>query len=187
MAKRVFIVHGWGGSPKREWFPWAKAKLEKRGFEVHIPQMPDPNHPKIEPWIAHLKEEVGNPGENTILVGHSVGCQTILRYLQTLPEKQRVGKVIFIAGWERLYLDDPAEASIAIPWLESPIDHETAKKRAASFTAVFSDNDPYVPFEENANIFREKLGAKIILEKQMGHFNDDFGINEIPVLLELIK
>jgi len=187
MAKRVFLIHGWGGSPKSEWFPWAKRELEKRGFAVRAPEMPDPGHPKIGPWVEHLKEEVGKPDEETVLIGHSIGCQTILRYLEALPEGQKAGKVIFIAGWEYLNLDDPAEAPVATPWLNSPIDHEAARSRADSFTAVFSDNDPYVPFEENAAVFQEKLGAQIFLEKGMGHFNEESGIRELPILLKLIE
>lgn len=38
MVKRVVIAHGWDGHPNEIWFPWLKAELEKREFEVIIPQ-----------------------------------------------------------------------------------------------------------------------------------------------------
>jgi len=37
--KRVFVIHGWGGNPYKEWFPWIKKELEKNGFKVEIPEV----------------------------------------------------------------------------------------------------------------------------------------------------
>jgi len=34
MSKRVFLIHGWEGSPEEGWRPWLKKELEKRGFKV---------------------------------------------------------------------------------------------------------------------------------------------------------
>ncbi len=46
--KRVIIVHGWEASPEGGWRPWLRKELEDRGFEVHVPAMPDTNNPKIK-------------------------------------------------------------------------------------------------------------------------------------------
>lgn len=58
MVKRVFIVHQWFGNPNSDWYPWAKLKLEQLGYQVHVPEMPDTDHPKIDAWISKLSEEV---------------------------------------------------------------------------------------------------------------------------------
>ena len=84
MNRRVFIVHGWGGNPKEGWFPWLRNELEKRNFEVSVPEMPDTNHPLIGSWVRTLAEVVGTPDSETYFVGHSIGCQTIFRYLETI-------------------------------------------------------------------------------------------------------
>ncbi len=81
--KRVVIVHGWGGNPQEGWFPWLRGALEGKGFSVQVPEMPDTMHPRIDAWVAALGECIGQPDEELFLVGHSVGCQTILRYLPT--------------------------------------------------------------------------------------------------------
>ena len=47
MSKRVFVIHGWGGYPEEGWKPWLKKELEKRGFTVFVPAMPDTEHPKM--------------------------------------------------------------------------------------------------------------------------------------------
>src|SRR3972149_1809387 len=98
MKKRVFIAHGWEGTPESGWFPWLKQELETRGFDVFVPQLPDTNHPRREKWVPALAEVVGVPDEQTYLIGHSMGCQTIARYLESLPEGVRVGGAIFVAG-----------------------------------------------------------------------------------------
>lgn len=47
MPRRIFIIHGWGGTPKEGWFPWLKREFESKGFEVFIPQLPDSDNPRI--------------------------------------------------------------------------------------------------------------------------------------------
>ena len=185
MKKRVFIIHGWDGSPKESWLPWLKDELEKRNFEVIVPSMPDSENPKIEEWVETLSKLVGETDENTFFVGYSIGGQTVLRYLQNINEK--VGGVILVAGWVHLtnLLDD--EVEIAIPWVKTPINWERIKNKTDNFMAIFSDNDQYVPLSDS-EIFKEKLGAKIIIEKGKGHFTEDDNVYEIPVALkELLR
>lgn len=187
MTKRVIIVHGWGGYPKEGWRPWLKEKLEKKGFKVLVPAMPDTDNPKIETWVPKLAQVVGEPREDDVLIGHSMGCQTILRYLETLPEDQKVDKVILVAGFGP-YLSGltDEEKPTAKPWMETPLDFKKIRSKARSFVAIFSDNDPHVPLEENSKLFKEELGAKIIVEHGKRHMSGDDGIFELPVLLELI-
>ena len=189
MAKRVFIVHGWDGSPERDWMPWAKKVLEEKGFEVHIPSMPDPSRPKIETWVPYLAKKIGEPDSQTILIGHSIGCQTILRYLQTIPTNEKFQKVILIAGWVSLTpiaVRKPEDQRVVKPWFEIPIDYEKVKSSAKKFVAVFSDDDPLVPYKENSKTYKERLGAKIILKRGMGHFSQGEGVTKLPFLLDLI-
>lgn len=190
MKKRIIIVHGWEGSPKNDWMPWAKNELEREGYEVIVPAMPDSSHPRIEVWIPFVAKVVGEPRVSDILIGHSIGCQTIVRYLETLKTGQKVDKVILVASWislTPLALRTPEDRVIVKPWFNTPIDFSKVKVKANSFAALFSDNDPYVPFEENSKTYKEKLGAKVILQKGKGHFNEEAGVTELPILLELVK
>ena len=148
--------------------------------------MPDPDYPKIERWVPFLEEQIKNVDESTFLVGHSIGCQTILRYLERLPQNKKVGGVIFVAGWVSLTpmaIRSKEEQKIVKPWFETPIDFENVKKSSNRFVAIFSDDDPYVPLSKNLETYREKLDAKIIIEKGKGHFSDEEGIKELPIAL----
>ncbi len=180
--KRVFIVHRWAGDPKGDWRSWLRRELEAQGFMVHAPDMPDKEVPVIENWVGHLAEIVGEPDKDTYFVGHSIGCQTILRYLLT--QNKPVGGAVFVAGWFDLKNLEYGEVGmIAKPWLETPIDPEKIKAILPKSTLLISDNDPYEAFEFNKQKFAE-LGTKIVEVHDGGHLTDVDGFHEFPLLLE---
>lgn len=187
MKKRVFIAHGWEGHPKEGWFPWLTQELEARGFEVQTPSLPDSDHPRIQNWIPALSQAIGVPDEQTYLVGHSMGCQAVARYLESLPEGAMVGGAIFVAGFFKRLTgleDDEAVRETEKHWLDAPLDLSKAKSHLLKSVAVFSDNDPWVPLE-NQDDFRNKLGSEIVIKERMGHFSGgNDGITELPVVLE---
>lgn len=188
MTKRVFIVHGWEATPESDWFPWLKSELEKRRFEAIVPEMPDTVHPRIGSWVSTLSNTVGKPDDETILVGHSIGGQTVLRYLSTIEGDRKVRGTVIVASWTTLRsaaLGDKESRDVANPWLTTPIDWDKAKEHSKQFTAIFSDNDPYVDLDVNEE-FKSKLGAKIIVEHGKGHMNTEAGITELPSVLEEI-
>ncbi len=88
---RLFIVHGYTASPDAHWFPWLKAELEARDVRVEVLAMPDPHHPEPATWDAAMDHLVRDHDERTFLLGHSLGCITILRQLDRLPAGSQVG------------------------------------------------------------------------------------------------
>jgi predicted alpha/beta hydrolase family esterase len=180
--KRVFIIHGWGGAPYGGWQPWLKTALEKLGYHVFSPDMPGTDAPTIEKWVNHLSEIVGTPDSETFFIGHSIGCQTILRYLETIDTP--VGGALFVAGWFNLEnMEDEKEEEIAKPWIETPLNTEKIQKILLKSTLVISDNDPYGAFEENKQKFAA-LGSNIFVLHSAGHITATDGFSEAPVLVE---
>src|SRR3990167_2272108 len=116
---RVFIIHNWGGGPLSAWYPWIQEQLEKLGHRVYIPAMPDTERPVIEKWTGYLSSELRDPDESVFLVGHSIGCQTILRWLEDLPQPHKLGGVLLIAPWLHLNNLDAEAQTIARPWLDT--------------------------------------------------------------------
>jgi predicted alpha/beta hydrolase family esterase len=171
--KRVVIVHGWDGFPEDAWYPWLKAEVEKRGFQVIAPQLPNPGSPRVRTWIPALANSVGIPDEQTYFVGHSMGCQAIVRYLEELPQGQKVGGAIFVAGFfERLtdVGEDDNSHETERNWLSEKPDFQMVKRHLSKSVAIFSDDDPYVPLD-NQNDFRDFLGSEIVIQHAKGHFN----------------
>ncbi len=184
--KTVYLIHGWGGNPHNCWFPWLKSNLENLGYKVSAFPMPNSNEPAIAEWVRTLHKKITSV-EESILVGHSVGCQAILRYLASLDSTKQFEGVFLVAPWLRLTgLETSEEVQIAEPWIALPFDWKKAKARSKSFTALFSDNDPFVCVEDES-IFEKMLKAKIFVEEKKGHFDDEAGIVKLPLLLDEIK
>ena len=186
MSKRIFIVHGWGGYQTEGWFPWLKRELEQKGFQVFIPQLPDADKPRIEKWIPALAAVVGIPDEETYFVGHSMGCQAIARYVETLDKP--VGGAVFVAGFFKRLTgleDDPDARETDRHWLEAPLDFEKVRVNLEKSIAIFSDDDPFVPLD-NQDDFRDKLGSNIIIEHGKKHFSGSDGLRELPAALQAI-
>lgn len=183
--KRVFVVHGWGGSPHGGWHSWLKTELEKLGYQVFSLEMPATETPVIEKWVNYLSEAVGVPDNETFFIGHSVGCQTILRYLEAI--NTPVGGAVFVAGWFNLEnMESEADKEIARPWLETPIDLNKIQRALPKSTLIISDNDPYGAFEENKQKFVE-LGSKILVLHNAGHISASDGFSEVPVVIEQLQ
>lgn len=177
---RFVIVHGWAASPKLFWFPWLKKELKKLGHEVLDPQMPHPVAPRIDEWVPHLAKVVGVPDKSTIFIGHSVGCQTILRFLETQPPKVRVGPAFLVAPFIEL---EGIEKDVARPWLETPMNIEKIKTHLSKVVAIFSDDDPVVPIH-NKEHFSSKFNSRIVELHSLNHFVTNI---QFPELLEEIK
>ncbi len=184
--KRVVIVHRWEGNPKHGWYPWAKKQLEKAGYKVLIPKMPHTEAPVMHEWIAALMKTVGKPNTQTHFIGHSIGCQTILRYISMLPKKEKVGKVVFVAPWTKPKWIEKEAKSIAKPWIETPINWSAAKKNAQSYSAIFSNNDVYVSASKERALFKKNLKARTRLLKKKGHFTQFDGVRELPEALDAL-
>lgn len=180
--KKVFIVHRWGENSKSDWLPWLAEELRAKGLEVVTPDMPETENPRIENWVGKLAEIVGAPNEETYFVGHSIGCQTILRYLEK--QNVKVGGAVFVAGWFNLEnLEDEESKAIARPWIETSIDAEKIKQVLPKSVLLISDNDPYGALEENKAKFAE-LGAEIIVMPKAGHITGEDGFDKLPEVLE---
>lgn len=182
--KKIYLIHGWGGTGTGGWFDWIKKEMKDKA-EVHSFDMPNTEEPKIEDWVGYLEEKIniGDLDEHTYFVGHSIGCQTIIRFLEKLPKHKKIGGCIFVAGWFDLINLEPEEFAIAHPWTNTKISFERVLDHCNNFLALFSTNDPYVHLDE-AEKFKEKLNAKIIIKHNEEHFNN---IKEIPEILKFIK
>ncbi|MEX0931221.1 MAG: alpha/beta fold hydrolase [Candidatus Paceibacterota bacterium] len=166
--KRVIILHRWEGGSHDDWRPWLKAELEQKGYEVLVPDMPDTDVPDIEKWVNKLTEIVGTPDSETYFIGHSIGCQTILRYLETI--NTPVGGALFVAGWFDLEnLEDEEVAEIAQSWIETPIDIEKIKDVLPKSILLISKDDPYGAFQENVDKFSQFVTHTSVFD-HAGHF-----------------
>ena len=96
--QRVVIVPGMGCTPAREcnWYAWLEETLIKDPsgrFTVILEDMPDPHAARESRWVPFIRQTL-KVDEKTILVGHSSGCNAIMRLL----EHEKVLGVVLVAA-----------------------------------------------------------------------------------------
>lgn len=167
---RIFIIHGWGGNHDTNWYPWAKVQFEIKGYQVFVPDMPNTNAPNIERWVAEIAKTVGTPDKDTYFVGHSIGCQAILRYLEKI--NSPIGGALFVAGWFFLEnIKDIDAIKIADPWIKTPIDINKIKINLPKSILIISSNDPFGAYDKNIKEFG-KFCSYIYTMQNAGHVID---------------
>lgn len=182
---KIYIVHCWDGTKDDGWYPWLDEKLSNDNNTVYRFNMPNTDAPKIEEWVSFLDKQVDNLDENTYFVGHSIGCQTIMRYLQT-KDARKIGGILFVAPWLDLLdnaIEDEESYNTAKPWLTEKIDFEKVKEFTTNIYCIFSDDDYFVSIEQKDE-FERLLNAHTIVVSGKGHISQDDNIYELKELLD---
>jgi predicted alpha/beta hydrolase family esterase len=184
--RRVLIVPRWGAREQDDWYPWIRAELAGSSSfaPVIVGDMPDPDEPTIAGWRARIAELAGSDVANladTVLVGHSVGCQAVLHFLAGLPDSTRVAGTLCVAGWWSV--DEPWES--IRPWIEDSPDPRRVRASCGELRVLLSDDDPFTAdITANARLWQERLGAAVEVVPGAGHFNRP---EEPRVLVELLR
>ncbi len=182
--KNALILHGTGNNSQGNWFPWLKQELEKRGYLVWVPDLPQADKPNIKRYNRFIfANKDWSFNEDSVLIGHSSGAVAILGLLQHLPEDIVVNTCILVSSFK-----DNLGSLDFQGLFEEPFDFEKIKKHSKRFLFIHSDNDPYCPLE-HAQFLTEKLAGKLIIKKGQGHFNLQKGpeYKQFPFLLEILE
>lgn len=139
--KKVYIIHGYGGNPDKNWFPWLKSELEKLGIAVEVFLMPNTDNPTYDVWLSHLQSNIKNPDIDVYLVGHSLGCISIVQYLNNLKSGSKIGGAILVAGFI-----SPIHFKELNGFFEVPLDDQKIKNSCKNIVAISSDDDPHIPY-----------------------------------------
>lgn len=174
------IVHGVGGGPQENWFPWLKKELEKSGHEVIVPQFPTPKQQILSEWLKVLEKYKEKINKDAILIGHSLGVPFILNVL----EKKQVKAVFLVAGFFGKAGNDFDEGMKT--FAQRKFDWKAIKAHCRSFFVFHSDNDSYIRLEK-AEELAKQLKTKVILVKGAGHFNKTSGYLTFSLLLKNIE
>jgi predicted alpha/beta hydrolase family esterase len=181
--KKVFMVHGFQGEPNGGWRPWLMSKLARMDIWACALSMPTPAKPLVQEWVNKIVSEIGQPNDETFLVGHSLGVPGVLRYLESLPEGSIVGGALPASGFIR-HLGKEKYSSIE-HFVDQGFDYEHIKKVCKNFVVVHGDNDSSVPFEHAAELSKS-LNCKLITIPNGGHLNGSSGWHELSEALEAL-
>jgi predicted alpha/beta hydrolase family esterase len=173
MVTQVIAIHG-AGEPRRRggsvyWEPMLRDGLGD-DYEVTAPRMPDPEDPHHEPWatrIAGLVAHVPRP----ILIGHSFGASTLLKFMASAPRRPTVAGLFLVATpfWDAKF---PEYALTARELVEL--------RQVSPMTFYHSTDDPELPLEHFERYQRELPEARFRQLNGRGHEFDQ------PTFPELI-
>ena len=163
--ERILLVPRWSGTATSDFYPWLARELGSRISLEVAPLRPAPGAPEIE---ACLEELAGLDPARTLLVGHSVGCQVLMRALARLPGGASAPALLCVAGWWTV--DQPWDT--LRPWIETELDSGRTAARCARTEVLLSDDDPVTrDAGETRRRFIEALGAEVQIVPGRRHFN----------------
>jgi predicted alpha/beta hydrolase family esterase len=177
--KRVIIIHGWADDPTTGWIYWLVNKLNHLGYQAVAPKMPNPQWPNQTLWLEKLNQTIGNNLDDTILVGHSLGCFVLMRYLEQNNLKGKLDKLILVAGFLQ-----PKDETYKKYFQPIP-DLKKISKKVKQIYCIYSDNDQSVDPEQTLELSKG-LTANLILDKDKKHFAAKQGIIKLPSVFNLI-
>lgn len=155
-------------------------ELAAAGVEAAAPQFPDPKHPDIPAWLRVFDGAVGRPDDGLVLVGHSLGCLIVLRYLSDLETDVKIAGIVLVAGmvetagWRPPALFDP------------PLDFDKIRATATRRICFYSDDDDKV-LPERTKELAKLIDADLVLDSGKGHFAGLHGCTELPSALEAVS
>lgn len=181
MNAKVVIVPRWGGTADDDWYPWLAAKLRGRAEVDFAPLLPLAWSPTIDETVAAVGRAVGRDAARTILVGHSTGCQAVVRWLATQPPRS-VPAALCVAAWFQVDERFPGVDE----WIDTPIDTKAAAAAVATPIRVLISDDDDVTADHRATAaeWRRRLGAKVRVVPGAVHFN---ARQQRDVLGELVR
>lgn len=184
---KIVISHAIEMHPEGIWYPYLREQLTALGHQVEVPTLPDPSRPDADAWLKTLQEAAGD-GDDTVLIGHSLGGLNILRLLQQhqgTPFKGvlLVATMIHEVGYEAL-----------APFFEPRFDWPRIRTAAHAFRTLIAADDPVLvpnPFEHAQTLVTE-LGAIARLEPAGGHYpiwtpDIPAHLPELPQALHLVN
>jgi len=186
-VKRAVILHGTSGSPEGNWFPWLRAELATRGYEVWTPELPGNDRPNRQAYNDFLLSSDWD-FNNNLVIGHSSGAVSVLNLLMDM-RCPAIDAAVMVSAWH-----DSNKATLRYGGLspeifrnlfpESGFDFSLIKSKAGRTLFVHSDNDPYCPLDQ-AEWLADQLDSELVVIHDGDHLGSKFV--EFPQLLEILE
>lgn len=172
---RIVCIPGYKATPASGFFPWLHDELRRRGHDVLVANLPNPEAPERDEWNKALLDQVGAVDDETIILGHSLGGAAALRFLEAA----------------EAFSTPHALVLISTPWMigseqfrgffMSELDYEVLMWKASKIAVIHAKDDPTIPFD-HAEKYAKVLHARLISSETGGHFQG----TEYPVILDTV-
>ncbi len=173
---KVFLIHGFEGSPNGGWRPYVMSELQKQDIYTCALPMPNPEAPELDAWLTEIDRVVKRcPDDDVYLIGHSLGGTAILRYLEA-KERENIRGIILVST-----PCSPTANKTIDGFLSRPFDWAHLQALAIPCVVIHGDNDPLVPLADARHI-TDKLNAELHIIPDGKHLNGSAGFTALPVV-----
>ncbi|WKN43587.1 RBBP9/YdeN family alpha/beta hydrolase [Tunicatimonas pelagia] len=162
-----FTVPGLRNSDEAHWQTQWEKQLPNQFQRI---QQEDWAHPDRETWVNQIEKTLqAYPSEEIVLIGHSVGCATIVHWWNTFQKPVRAAMLVAPSDVERE--DYPAYITgfSPMPLVTLPFP-----------TLVVASTDDHVVSLARASYFARCWGAKLHVVENGGHLEGKSGFGPWP-------
>lgn len=182
IRKHVYVIHGYNATPKSHWFPWIKDRLSERGATVDILELPNSQSPNLTEWTEHLSQHASELDGGTYFIAHSLGCVSLLRYLEQAELKEKIGGFLLVSGFSKSL----PELRFLDEFTRAPLDYGSIVDAARYRMVLASKDDPIVPFSYSKEL-SERILADFYPVDGCGHFLGIEGFTTLPIVYDLMS
>lgn len=172
---RIILIPGYKATTESNFFPWLNSELRRRGHDVIVARLPNPEAPDRDEWNKALLDQVGAVDNETIILGHSLGGAAALRFLEAAEAFSTPHALILVAT----------------PWMihheqfrgffMTELDFEVLMWKASKAFVIHAKDDKTIPFD-HADKYAKVLHAQLVAPEVGGHFTGE----QYPVILETV-
>lgn len=179
----VMLIHGYNGVPKI--FQYIKDEMEKRNYNVEIPEFPIRKDITVAGYFEVLDKYKEKYKDKLIVIAHSIGNPMIIKYVAK--NKLNIDTYISLAGFSKSFIMEGNEDLNMVLQKVNVNDEEIKqfKRLVNNKCSIYSDNDHVVPFEILEKFYKI-IDAKPILIKDVGHMGNHSGIEKLKEVIDII-
>ena len=181
--RRVILLHGKGGTGTGAFKPWLKSRLEKLGYEVHSPDLPNSTEPNDDEQADFLQKNF-KLDASTAILGHSFGGIVALRLLE---RGVNLGRIRLLEKPITPRFKDGMERSSVAEALQKGFDFEKIKANCGGFIALYDTNDNVVALSDGESYARELHCLLLTTKAMRSHFNDEIEPEVLRAVIPSIR
>lgn len=167
-------IPGLRNSSEDHWQTILEHKLGEACFRVHQENWEAPD---CETWIQKIESElVDFDKAQLILIGHSIGCMAIVKWIERFNHKIKGALLVAPSDSERLGYPTFITGFTPIP----------SEKLSFPSIVIASSND-HVTTLDRSKKFAKDWGSELIILENAGHIEPKSGFGDWQEILELIE
>ncbi|HEY4512419.1 MAG TPA: alpha/beta fold hydrolase [Candidatus Paceibacterota bacterium] len=182
---KFLLLHGKNGNSQSHFLPWLKAKLEKSGYEVCVPNLPNAKEPNDDEQTDFARK-LNFADKNTIIVGHSFGGIVALRLLERGIKAKKV--VLVGTPFSGKFIDGKVRPSV-LAACKKGFDFEKINKSAEKFICIYDKNDDIISTVDGKAFTKSLNGEFVETIANEPHFrsNEDSKILSVLTSSEALQ